>query len=262
MVTTTNLLGYWKCDDSSGSMVDAHASYDGDANGTPTYSQTGIINDSIYFSGNDSFDTYGFSSTTQDYTFQFWCKSSYTAVAFGDYLIDIESGRLNMKLCSGTGGDAKNQIGYYDGSHSNLATNPCTDGAWHHLVFTFDSGSTTGSLYIDGAAPVTDDYSVLNLGGAIAIGSAYPGTPAFLIEADLDEIAIWDRVLTSDEIRTDLYNGGSGLAYPFTVGGTNTQVNIGDTWKDVPKIQVNIGDTWKDVAGLQINIGDSWKGVF
>ena len=48
----------------------------------------------------------------------------------------------------------------------------------------------------------------------------------------------------------------------YTTAGTNMQVNIGDTWKDVAAMQVNIGDTWKDVAGAQINIGDTWKTIF
>lgn len=44
--------------------------------------------------------------------------------------------------------------------------------------------------------------------------------------------------------------------------GTNTQINIGDAWKEVSAIKINIGDTWKEVAGMQINIGDTWKTIF
>jgi len=44
--------------------------------------------------------------------------------------------------------------------------------------------------------------------------------------------------------------------------GTNTQINIGDTWKSIAGMQVNIGDSWKAVAGAKVNIGDSWKEVF
>lgn len=44
--------------------------------------------------------------------------------------------------------------------------------------------------------------------------------------------------------------------------GTNTQINIGDTWKEISAVKINIGDVWKDVAGAQINIGDAWKEIF
>ncbi len=36
----------------------------------------------------------------------------------------------------------------------------------------------------------------------------------------IDEAGFWKRVLTSDE-RTQLYNAGNGLAYPFVTGGFN-----------------------------------------
>lgn len=45
-------------------------------------------------------------------------------------------------------------------------------------------------------------------------------------------------------------------------GGTNMQLNIGDTWKVVASAKINIGDTWKDVTAAKVNIGDSWKTIF
>ena len=50
--------------------------------------------------------------------------------------------------------------------------------------------------------------------------------------------------------------------YYTEAAGTNTQINIGDSWKAISAMQINIGDTWKPVAGAQINIGDSWKTIF
>lgn len=48
----------------------------------------------------------------------------------------------------------------------------------------------------------------------------------------------------------------------YSKEGTNTQINIGDSWKVIEAAQINIGDTWKAVAGMQINIGDAWKTIF
>ena len=49
----------------------------------------------------------------------------------------------------------------------------------------------------------------------------------------------------------------------YTAGaeGTNTQINIGDAWKEVAGMQINIGDSWKAVAGAQVNIADTWKPI-
>jgi hypothetical protein len=44
--------------------------------------------------------------------------------------------------------------------------------------------------------------------------------------------------------------------------GTNMQINIGDSWKDVDALKINIGDSWKDVVAVKQNISDSWKDVF
>ena len=46
------------------------------------------------------------------------------------------------------------------------------------------------------------------------------------------------------------------------VAGTNFQINIGDTWKEVTAIKINIGDVWKSVTGAWINISDTWKKIF
>ncbi len=44
--------------------------------------------------------------------------------------------------------------------------------------------------------------------------------------------------------------------------GTNMQINIGDSFKDVDALKINIGDVWKDVVSVKQNIGDAWKDVF
>ena len=91
---------------------------------------------------------------------------------------------------------------------------------------------------------------------------------------------LWNTTWTVTEINNsnfglDFSGYGDGGAATFSVdsikiriyytavgSGTNFQVNIGDTWKDVSTMKINIGDTWKDVAGAKVNIGDSWKTIF
>ena len=59
-------------------------------------------------------------------------------------------------------------------------------------------------------------------------------------------------------------NGGQCYDFDFNevASGINTQINIGDVWKDVTGVQINIGDSWKTVTKIQINIGDVWKTIF
>ena len=64
----------------------------------------------------------------------------------------------------------------------------------------------------------------------------------------------WQTKAWVDHIRIKVY-------YTET-SGTNMQINISDTFKEVPAMKINIGDTWKDVTAVKQNIGDTWKTVF
>jgi len=50
--------------------------------------------------------------------------------------------------------------------------------------------------------------------------------------------------------------------YEAAATGTNMQLNISDSWKEITKVQINIGDSWKNVTKAQVNIGDEWKTIF
>lgn len=80
-----------------------------------------------------------------------------------------------------------------------------------------------------------------------------------------------------DEITTDAQGGSSEnfdlaaaegwvhvvvAVHPSTASGTNTQINIGDAWKDVAAMQINISGAWKAVAAAQINISGAWHSIF
>jgi hypothetical protein len=93
--------------------------------------------------------------------------------------------------------------------------------AWHDSV-----GNTINIQVNNGTA----DSAAHNLGvfygtAPFAIG-ARDAAAADYWDGLIDEVGFWKRVLTADE-RTTLYNGGNGLAYPFTVGGASSTRLIG-----------------------------------
>ncbi|HVY61204.1 MAG TPA: LamG domain-containing protein [Planctomycetota bacterium] len=73
------------------------------------------------------------------------------------------------------------------------------DGAWHNLLAEEDQAGGTASYYIDGQLVGSQAYAAFAFGSAPAIdlGSAGGGAP---MTGDLDEVAIWSRALTGDEI--------------------------------------------------------------
>ncbi|MBI3987406.1 MAG: hypothetical protein HY343_10825, partial [Lentisphaerae bacterium] len=73
------------------------------------------------------------------------------------------------------------------------ASNAVSTGAWHHLVGTVDNGTTC--LYVDGVLAATGATAVASVtnSAALRIGDMFNGA--------LDELAIYNRALTADEVR-------------------------------------------------------------
>ena len=89
--------------------------------------------------------------------------------------------------------------------------------AWHHVVFGYDGANHF--LSVDGAAPVTQAPSQAppHVPASFGIGSMldFSGFSATdYVTAYIDEVAFWNRALTSDEC-VELYNAGAGKFYPF-----------------------------------------------
>ena len=100
----------------------------------------------------------------------------------------------NERSCMLMGNGFVSHIGEYNDTWGSIYI---ADGLWHHLAITFD-GSTL-SQYIDGVV----DYSVnnnfntngfdINIGRRVNLNGEW-------FNGDIDEVVIWDRALTQQEI--------------------------------------------------------------
>ena len=101
------------------------------------------------------------------------------------------------------------------------STGTITTGSLQMVSVVFDSGG--GTFYIDGSASgtFTGMATPHNVTSALLMGDA--GVLSWFMDGILDEVGIWDVALSADDI-SDLYNSGSGLAYPFTVAAGNSQM--------------------------------------
>ena len=87
-----------------------------------------------------------------------------------------------------------------------------SSATWYHCVWTWEVGSVSGALIINDGTPETNatvDSTASD--GNLIIGERGTGTGAF--GGIMDEVGIWNRILTAAEI-TELYNSGNGIAYP------------------------------------------------
>ena len=109
-------------------------------------------------------------------------------------------------------GTSNNFLYIYDGSSTYGGNINIADNEWHHAVVTLNS---SGNLlaYIDGNS--TPDISQSIGQKTINFSSIYIGVDYLLnsdtyLEGNIDALAVWDRVLSIEEI-SDLWNNGNGL---------------------------------------------------
>lgn len=210
------LVSYWKLDEVSGTRYDSVG--DNDLTDNNTVGSTGdamdgaaasfVTANSEYLTGNSPFsDVTSFSlwfktSQSADYPTVFWHNPGDNNPPLGVY---FTSSNTLIGRCT-TSDNVQNEITVATGAN---------DGNWHHLMGWFDPDDKKGYFSLDGATPVaTAAHSVATLrtSGVTALSIGY--FLYVLFQGQVDEVAIWDRVLTEDE-RAELYAAGAGKFYPF-----------------------------------------------
>ena len=225
------LISVWEFDETTGTTAyDSHINgYDGSIV-SGTINQAGIINKSIFFNnagyinfGNLSAFDFGLGDS---FSISAWFNSP-NEVTDGDYIFskELNSGNFTGYLFY-VGGDNKvYMVIRNDNSPANQlfvgTTSTITKNNFEHLVVTVSNIGTSASInfYINtsngGLSEVTSNTLTLSpvSTAPVNIGSrSNASTASYNIKGYLDQIAVWNRVLTTDEILT-LYNSGSGFAY-------------------------------------------------
>jgi len=195
-------------------------------------SDLGLTDDRAYmFVGDHSLP--GYDGTVSDINVYIRNGSGTRNHCIKGVLFDSDSGNI---ITNGIGNEQCTGSGTYVKLTSTFSTNPTIysatgygpgivpneDGAY--MLMAYDDSGSNESIY-----DVSNNYaSPQNMGGRYADNKKY-----------------------------SIY-----ATYAPAATGTNMQLNIGDTFKEVSGVQINIGDTWKEVTGAQINIGDTWKTIF
>lgn len=174
------------------------------------------------FGGTDEYVTMGnvlAFERTQAFSVSFWLK---TTDISGPYLIAKMSATPTFRgwgVALGTSGELifvlRNDNATTNRIIVTTVTTGFNNGSWHHVVWTYDGSSTAAGClcFIDGSSrslTVTTnalsativDTSALFLGAA-----SYGGTPGSFYTGKLDEVAIYNRQLSTTEI-TWVYNSG------------------------------------------------------
>lgn len=108
-----------------------------------------------------------------------------------------------------------------------VSTRPIFDGTWHHVAWVDRNGQ--GKLYVDGILDESDfTYTRTNLtANTTGVGALVRASAGNFFFGDADEVATWNRALTSTEIQQIIANG---IAHPVAATApTITKQPVGAT---------------------------------
>ncbi|HLO60906.1 MAG TPA: Ig-like domain-containing protein [Bacteroidales bacterium] len=244
---TTNLVSYWKLDETSGSTAnDALTTNPGTVSGSgATVNQSGKISTAFSFDGTDDGVSMGNKSvlnmgTSTDFSISAWFKTSsandqFIVSKYGSgytpgYFIGTDGGYAYAVIRDGVGTGSAEAIAV-------TGTTLVNNNAWHLITATFDRDGLL-RVYVDGTQQAT--------GSVTTVTETVTNTESFCIgyrnvsgsykafTGSIDEVGIWNKVLTASEV-TQLYNSGAGSAYPFS---------------SVPVTGISVSPTTASISGV------------
>lgn len=216
---TTNLVSYWKMDEVLGNALDAHGTDNLDSvNAVP--SVAGKLNNAKDFEESPGeYLTIPSNASLQlgsvSFTFTAWVKFESMGGSSNHRFLMKYDGINNCEYWLGRNASTNriqfmvNPTGTTSGSVGITANFSPSAGAWYFIAVWYDTATSFYSIQINnGSVDQSAALSVPFTGTApFRIGSAMDGI--------IDEVGFWKRVLTPAE-RTEIYNSGNGLTYPFT----------------------------------------------
>lgn len=230
MALTDNLRAYYKLDESSGNPADSSGNgYTLTNNNTVSFTTGKISNGADFGSSNSSkyfshASLHGFTSPTNAQSLTAWINLS-TLPGIGETQFFVsqfigETTGGDWKIAYSNEGGTKRLRVTNDGAGSIPYDVNFSTGTWYFVCATFSGVNTAGStkLYVNASEVAsgnlygTVDYSPY--ADSFTIGASRNGSSNFT-KGLVDEVGQWSRELSSAEI-TSLYNGGSGLTYPFS----------------------------------------------
>lgn len=238
----TDLISYWRMNEPSGVRYDAYGTNNLADNASVLYG-TGIQGSAADFEvGNSEFlniaDNATLSFGDEDFTIAGWFNIESIGAdrwmiskddagdSEREYLLGYQHASTRFAFAvSGNGTDITVELADVLGA-PNVAT-------WYFIVAWHDATANTINIQVnngtaDSGAHTTgcnDNVTQFVIGGRTnsgAIASPFDGL--------IDEVGMWNRVLTADE-KTELYNAGNGTTYPFIFSTSGLGEDLISYWE-------------------------------
>ena len=192
-----------------------------------TYDNSSPLGNGAIFdtSGSNAYIAAGYHSyNSGDLTSCMWIYPNVVAgtvgFAFSDYNYLGQYSNATWKIYN----PSSQQDLYYttsDGTEHSKLVAVLTRNVWQYVCTRYDASAVTVEGFVNGSSTglMTGAGNVgIGTDGEITLGRAGNYTGGYYFNGKEADVSFWSRKLTNSEI-TQLYNTGSGLAYPFTGGG-------------------------------------------
>lgn len=217
------LISLWEFDEVSGNAVDTVRSLDLIANNSPGTS-SGLLATGNARTLNGTNQTFSRTSTAElafgNESFSITCWVSINSFSNtrdilgkwgtnSEYILIYSNSLNRFEWVVSDSADTVNRV------TATTAGAPST-GTTYMICVTHDAENDNIGICVNAGAVDTQAHSTgVRVGSNnFIVGGRASGLVNF-VPGTVDQIAVWGRVLTSAEI-TELYNGGNGLAYPFS----------------------------------------------
>jgi len=202
-------VAHWKLNEVEGNFAyDNTGNYDGELNGNPVWQPVGGVHDgALELNGKDNYISIPFilNPGQQSFSVFAWIHGG----APGQVIISQSNtlgARGSIPGCTWLGINPSNGsliTGLMDTTFRPLESDSIiTDGQWHHIGLVYDYVLMKRYLYVDGVeiAADTDFISGVQTTGGLYIGAGQALDEGTFFSGLIDDVQIYDAVLTAEEI--------------------------------------------------------------
>jgi hypothetical protein len=243
-VPTNGLVGWWpfngNANDESGN------GNNGTVNGaTLTTDRNGNVNSAYSFDGTSNFINIPDNSTldlTSNFTISAWFNPNSLGIV--NMILSKHDGNLEHGYTFGLWQGSSNSFVCFQASPNyNSSTYPNTSGSayigqWKNFTATYEKSTGLLNYYLDGVIIFSSIviFNIQNTSQSLRIGTNFQNNSAMhFFSGQLDDITIWNRALTQQEITTLYQSQSCTLSITYqpsnqnTTTGNNTNFHIGVT---------------------------------
>ena len=238
----TDLVGYWKLDEVDGSVNASYGNMHGSLYNPGTgviQNQSGKINTSYLFNRESSGGVYlqkeQFYGYQKDFTFAAWVNWDDSSTGYLG-IIGAEYQGAGYGILSTP---AYNYI-YFESTAYDYTQSPAgfcpSANQWSFVAVVIkyiDATHTSQIYYVNDSSSTSTKtwaYPVLSDRSTYSIGIRRPDGPRDFFNGYIDEVGIWERALSNDEILS-LYNGSAGKSFPFMQPRQSLLTGLTAYWK-------------------------------